>query len=274
MNKELFIHGLKMKSADATEQGRVTILANGLNIEDSQGDISMSGSFLKTLKDFNAGRRSIFHYKNHNSNEIIGFILKGEETATDLVLESQLNLNKQIGREVFEDYKLAMQLGKNIEHSIGVYAIKRDMTDSRKVLEWQLEEVSTLTKRGANPSTGFINLKSIDADTDPQQAINYLREVLKMRYADEKLLVFENQLILLEKTLKGEAEVAQCPHCGTTFDAEQVEKSEDGASICPHCKKNVNEKIVVKEGEPSNDTQTQPAANDDTDWEELRDALK
>lgn len=275
MNKELFIHGLKMKSADATEQGRVTILANGLNIEDSQGDISMSGSFLKTLKDFNAGRRSIFHYKNHNSNEIIGFILKGEETATDLVLESQLNLNKQIGREVFEDYKLAMQLGKNIEHSIGVYAIKRDKTDSRKVLEWQLEEVSTLTKRGANPSTGFINLKSIDADTDPQGAIDYLRAVLNMKYSDDKLKRYESQLSLLEKSMKDEnVEIVQCK-CGHTFNRNEVEHTEKSC-ICPQCRTIIEKeyKSENEEKEPSNDTQTQPAANDSTDWENLRDALK
>lgn len=340
MEKTLSTYGLKMKAVDATEKGRVTILANGLNIEDSQGDISTSGSFAKTLNDFKSGRRNIFHYKNHDRFETIGFIVDGKETATDLVLDSQLNLNKQIGREVFEDYKLAQELGKNIEHSIGVYAIKRDMTDSRKVLEWQLEEVSTLTMRGANPSTGFINLKSINADTDPKAAIDYLRAVLKMRYSDEKLKVFENQLILLEKSMKEkEMRLVQCPHCGLTFDANAVEQhdfeqevlntivsyrrwmtedivAEEMAKLepklraevqrivgsvevknkseedimnlsfvyCPKCygkvfetskkEKNVNEKIVVKEGEPSNDTQAQPAAKDDTDWEELRDALK
>lgn len=224
IRKDLSTYGLRMKSVDTTEKGRVTILANGLNIEDEQGDISMNGSFAKTLNDFNNGRRNIFHYKNHDKSDTIGFVVNGKETQSDLVLESQLNLNKQIGRETYEDYKLAQELGKNIEHSIGVYAIKRDSSDKRKVMEWQLEEVSTLTKRGANPSTGFINLKSIDADVNPAEAINFLRAVLKRKYSDDKLHVFNEQLTLLEKAMTtGEVKLVQCPHCGFTFDFNGAE---------------------------------------------------
>lgn len=212
------IYGLKMKSIDTSEKGIVTILANGLEIEDYQGDISCKGSFKKTLNDFNSGKRTIFHYKNHVSNDTVGFITKGEETGSDLVVTSQLNLNKQIGLETFEDYKLAQELGKNIEHSIGVYAVKRDKEDKRRVLEWHLEEVSTLTKRGANPSTGFIDLKAIDAELNPIQAIAYLKEVLNKRYPDDKLKTFENQLILLEKAFIKEAELVQCSSCNHSFD--------------------------------------------------------
>lgn len=274
MEKTLSTYGLKMKAVDATEKGRVTILANGLNIEDSQGDISTSGSFAKTLNDFKGGRRNIFHYKNHDRFETIGFIVDGKETATDLVLDSQLNLNKQIGREVYEDYKLAQELGKNIEHSIGVYAIKRDKMDSRKVLEWQLEEVSTLTMRGANPSTGFINLKSINADTDPKSAIEYLRAVLKMRYSDDKLLRFEGQLSLLEKSLNEDVEIVQCK-CGHTFDRNAVEHTEHSC-VCPQCK-SIIEKEQTSENsgnKPSNDTSSEAVESDTSDWETLRDALK
>lgn len=224
MGKAITHIGIKMKSMDTTEEGIVTILANGLNIEDYQGDISTRGSFKKTLKDFNSGKRNIFHYKNHNSNETIGFITSGEETDKDLVLTSKLNLNKQIGRETFEDYKMAQELGKNIEHSVGVMAIKRDQKDTRKVLEWYLDEVSTLTKRGANPSTGFIDLKSIDADIDPQRAIEYLKSALNKRYSDDKLKTFENQLILLEKAFIKEAELVQCPSCLNSFDYNSQEE--------------------------------------------------
>ena len=275
MNKDLSTYGLKMKAVDATEKGRVTILANGLNIEDAQGDISMNGSFMKTLNDFNAGKRSIFHYKNHDRYETIGFIVSGKETQTDLVLESQLNLNKQIGRETYEDYKLAQQLGKNIEHSIGVWAIKRDDKDSRKVLEWRLEEVSTLTMRGANPSTGFINLKSIDADTDPQSAVDYLRAVLNMRYSDDKLKRYESQLSLLEKSMKDEnVEIVQCK-CGHTFDRNEVEHTEKSC-ICPQCRTIIEKeyKSESEEEKPSSDTSAEAVNNDTSEWEKLRDALK
>lgn len=224
MNKTA-TYGLQMKSADTTEKGEVTILANGLEIEDLQGDISTRGSFKKTLNDFNGGKRSIFHYKNHNSNETLGLILKGEETEKDLVLTSQLNLKKQVGLEAFEDYKLAQEHGKNIEHSVGVIAIKRDEKDRRRVLEWYLDEVSTLTKRGANPSTGFIDLKSIDAELNPQKAIEYLKSVLNKKYSDDKLKTFEGQLELLEKAVVlHEVKLVQCPECGLTFDYNGVKE--------------------------------------------------
>ena len=224
MNKSV-IYGLQMKSIDTTEKGEVTILANGLEIEDFQGDISTKGSFKKTLNDFNAGKRPIFHYKNHNNNEMIGFITKGEECDNNLVLTSQLNLKKQISLETFEDYKLAMELKKNIEHSVGVIAIKRDEKDRRRVLEWYLDEVSTLTKRGANPSTGFIDLKSIDAELNPEKAIEYLKSVLTKKYSDDKLLTFQNQLELLEKAIiTRDVKIVQCSECGFTFDYNGIKE--------------------------------------------------
>jgi len=222
MNKAM-IYGLQMKSMETTDKGEVTILANGLEIEDYQGDISTKGSFKKTLTDFNSGKRPIFHYKNHNNNETIGFITKGEESDKYLVLTSQLNLKKQIGLETFEDYKLAMELQKNIEHSVGVIAIKRDEKDRRRVLEWYLDEVSTLTKRGANPSTGFIDLKELNTELNPQAAINYIKSALTKKYSDDKLLTFQSQLELLEKAIiTHDVKLVQCPECGFTFDYNGV----------------------------------------------------
>ena len=219
------IYGLQMKSMDTTEKGEVTILANGLEIEDYQGDISTRGSFKKTLNDFTAGKRPIFHYKNHNNNDTVGLVIKGEETDKYLVLTSMLNLNKQLGREVFEDYKQAKEYGKTIEHSVGVIAIKRDEKDRRRVLEWYLDEVSTLTKRGANPSTGFIDLKSIDVELNPEKAIEYLKSVLNKKYSDDKLVTFQNQLELVEKAIiTNDIKLVQCPECGLTFDYNGIKE--------------------------------------------------
>ena len=213
-------YGLQMKSIETSEEkGEVTILANGLEIKDFQGDVSARGSFKKTLGDFNSGKRSIFHYKNHNSNETVGFIIHGEETDKDLVLTSRLNLKKQIGLETFEDYKLAQELGKNIEHSVGVIAIKRDTTNKSLVTEWYLDEVSTLTKRGANPSTGFIDLKSYDFELTPEKAIVVLKSALNKRYPDDTLKSLESQLEVIEKAISTQdVKLVQCPDCGLTFD--------------------------------------------------------
>ena len=82
MRKDLFHLGLQTKSNEITDKGIVTIAVNGLEIEDSQGDISAKGSFTKTLKE---NFQNIFHYKNHNNNEMIGMPLRGWEDGKHLI---------------------------------------------------------------------------------------------------------------------------------------------------------------------------------------------
>jgi hypothetical protein len=67
----------------------------------------------------------------------------------NLVIVSKMNLNKQIGRETFEDYKLYAECGKTLEHSIGVKAVRRDVNDPAHVKEWFLGEASTLQAWGS-----------------------------------------------------------------------------------------------------------------------------
>jgi hypothetical protein len=50
MRKDLFHLGLQTKSNEITDKGIVTIAVNGLEIEDSQGDISAKGSFYQNAK--------------------------------------------------------------------------------------------------------------------------------------------------------------------------------------------------------------------------------
>ena len=45
----------KTKANDVDEKGIVTVAVNGIGVKDSQNDISMPGSFNKTLKE-NIGR--------------------------------------------------------------------------------------------------------------------------------------------------------------------------------------------------------------------------
>jgi len=210
----------KTKANDLDEEkGIVTVAVNGIGVVDSQNDISMPGSFNKTLKE-NIGRMKWF--LNHDTTQLLGVPLSGEEKDGNLVMVGQLNLSKQIGRDTLEDYKLYAAAGRTLEHSIGVQAIKRDSTDKRKVLEWKMWEYSTLTSWGSNPQTFLVGIKS-DSPSDVRANIEFIRRALQMRYSDARLKEYEMRLDMLNKALEG-AVVVTCPHCGQEFVWDDAER--------------------------------------------------
>ena len=99
----------KTKANDVDEKGIVTVAVNGIGVKDSQNDISMPGSFNKTLKE-NIGRMRWF--LNHRTDQLLGVPLSGKETEGNLVMVGQLNLEKQIGRDTLADYKLFAENGR------------------------------------------------------------------------------------------------------------------------------------------------------------------
>ena len=203
----------KTKANDLDEaKGIVTVAVNGIGIVDSQNDISMPGSFNKTLKE-NIGRMKWF--LNHDTTQLLGVPLEGEERDGNLVMTGQLNLAKQIGRDTLEDYKLYASAGRTLEHSIGVQAIKRDPEDKRKVLEWKMWEYSTLTSWGSNPQTFLVGIKN-DNPSDVRANIEFIRNALKMRYSDERLKQYEMRLDMLNKALEG--------YCGEEFVWDEAER--------------------------------------------------
>lgn len=145
------------------KQGVVEIYVNAFDNEDTDGDISVRGSFAKTIQE--NGKR-MKHFLNHSWANLIGVPLEMIEDENGLLVKSQLNLNKQIGRDVLEDYKLYSEHGKTLEHSIGVEAIKRDEQDNRYIKEWKLWEYSTLYGWGANVNTPLVGIKSMDEAKD------------------------------------------------------------------------------------------------------------
>ena len=205
------------KANDVDEKGIVTVAVNGIGIEDSQHDISVSGSFDQTLKE-DIGRMR--HFLNHDTTQLLGCPLEGAEKSGNLVMVSQLNLKKQIGRDTLEDYKLFAECGRTLEHSIGVRAMKRDGEDRRKVLQWKMFEFSTLTSWGSNPQTFLVNLKSATAQ-QVRDAVDLIRGAFKQHgYSDERLKQYDMELNLLLKSLDG-GTIVSCPHCGYQFDYDQ-----------------------------------------------------
>lgn len=217
-NYQRLLYKTKANDLDET-RGIVTVAVNGIGIVDSQNDISMPGSFNKTLKE-NITRMKWF--LNHDTTQLLGVPLSGEEKDGNLVMVGQLNLSKQIGRDTLEDYKLYAAAGRTLEHSIGVQAVKRDKNDKRKVLEWKMWEYSTLTSWGSNPQTFLVGIKN-DDPTTVRQNIEFIRRALQMRYTDERLKQYEMRLDMLTKALEG-AVVVTCPHCGQEFVWDDAER--------------------------------------------------
>lgn len=154
----------QVKDLDTTK-GIVTVYINAFNVEDSDSDMSLPGSFKRTFKN---NGDSIQHWLNHDRNQLIGVPIKLYEDEIGAIAVSQLNLNKQIARDVFEDYKLFAQHNKTLQHSVRVMPIKFEEDRSnnkyvRRVSEWRLlMEFSTVYGWGANQQTPLIDIKSMD----------------------------------------------------------------------------------------------------------------
>lgn len=181
----------KSQIKDIDQKGRVVVAANAFGNIDSQGDISSYGSFSKTLKEnFDRVRWLL----NHDGNKLLGVPIEGTETSQYLQIVGQLNMDKEISRDVYADYKLYAEYGKSLEHSIGVDPIKYDIQGkSRKVTEWKLWEFSTLTTWGANEKTPMLAIKS---------EFDWLNiQLNKGDYTDEKFQQIEKQIQLLKSLI-------------------------------------------------------------------------
>lgn len=181
------------KVDDIDQKGRVVVAANAFDNEDADGDISAVGSFTKTLKEHFSRAR---WFLNHDKSLLLGVPIEGNEVYPHLKMVGQLNMEKQIGKDAYSDYKLYAEYGKSLEHSIGVNPIQRDKKDRRIVKEWQLWEYSTLTSWGANPNTPMLGIKSAQ---DMSETIDWLDIMLrKGDYTDERF----KQIELHIKTLR------------------------------------------------------------------------
>ena len=209
-----------IKATDVDEQeGLVTVAVNGLGIKDAQGDISMPGSFTKTLKE---GLKRMKWFLDHDVTKQIGVPISGAEIDNHLVMTGKIAKNTALGHDVLELYKLNAECGHTMEHSIGVQAVKRDEQDPAKVLEWRMFEYSTLMGWGANPSTFLVGIKSA-TDEQVRHAVEYLQQALtKCDLTDELSNQFDMNFTLMLKALNG-ANIVTCPHCGKQFDYDSSE---------------------------------------------------
>ena len=211
MNGIPSIKDISTSIEDVTDEGIVSIYVNKFNNVDSAGEISDPKSFNKTISD---GIQRIKHLKDHDQKKLIGLPIEIVPDSFGLLVRSAMNLNKELAKDVFEDYKFFASYNRTLEHSIGTIIVKQ-VPDGKykRNLEYALYEYSTLSFLGANPDTPLVSLKS----DNPFQQLQLLSAMLKGNYTDERFKVIETNINLIKKSMDAQL-IVKCPCCGLIFD--------------------------------------------------------
>ena len=183
---------LKSNVQDVNDaKGIVTIQITQFDKYDSDKDRLMKGALTKT---WNEGQQ--VHLVDHKMGTSTFVGLPIRKDSENGIIESQLNLNKQVGIDLFEDYKFSQKHGRSLQHSHGFTAVKDKYTKNEKggydFAEIIQKEYSTVIF-GAVSETPMLGFKS-------QGSIDYLVLELETKlkfcnYSDEysKLLELKIQ---------------------------------------------------------------------------------
>ena len=171
------------------EKGIVTAYANAYNFKDSDGDISAYGSFDKTVSE---NFKRIRVLKDHNPTMMIGVPLMIDTKDTyGLLTTSQFNMQKDLGRDMFQDVKLMHENNLNAELSIGYKVMQRDVKNKNIINEYKLMEYSFLSSWGANELSTVQGIKSIKSTYG---ILELIEKSYNLDYSDERLRQIETLL--------------------------------------------------------------------------------
>jgi HK97 family phage prohead protease len=176
------------------KKGIVTAYANAYNFKDSDGDISAFGSFEKTVKE---NFKRIRVLKDHDPKMMIGVPLTIDTKDTyGLLTTSQFNMNKDLGRDMFQDVKLMHENGLNAELSIGYKVMQRDQKNKSIISEYKLMEYSFLSSWGANELSTVQGIKNIKS---AYGILELIEKAYNLDYSDPTLKQIETLLKSLSK---------------------------------------------------------------------------
>lgn len=174
---------------ELSNKGRVQFYASVFGNRDYGDDIIENGAMRKTISE---NYKNIRHFKHHDSWKMVGVIQELKEDHFGLLVNSQLILNTQLGRETYEEYKAMAEAGKSMDHSIGYRVIRSEndeVAGTRRIKELQLFEVSTLTAWGMNPLAQTVAIKSLDTKSLDEllKDEKYFNILLNAPFTDAKL---------------------------------------------------------------------------------------
>ena len=171
------------------KKGIVIAYANAYNFKDSDGDISASGSFTKTVKD---NFKRIRVLKDHNPTITLGVPLSIKtDDPYGLLTETKFNLKKEVARDMFTDIQLMHKEGLNAELSIGYNIISRDRKNKSIISEYKLMEYSFLSSWAANELSTVQDIKSIKS---LHGILEIIEKSYNLPYSDTRLKQIETIL--------------------------------------------------------------------------------
>ena len=178
----------QVKDLDSKE-GIVVAYANYYNNEDSDGDISVPGSFKRSV---NNNLHKIRVFKDHDRYTVLGVPIEiNADDETGLLTTTKFNMQKEVSRDMFTDIQLMMEHGQEADLSVGVIPVHRDEQDRRKVKEWKLKEYSFLSSWGAN---SMATVQQIKNGKPVEEIIAIITKAYDMDYSDSRLKEIETIL--------------------------------------------------------------------------------
>lgn len=180
------------------KKGIVVIGINAFDVMDSDNDVSLQGSFNRTVKN-NIKRQK--HYIQHERTPLaVGLPLEYIISKKDIAVASLLNQKLSRAVDLLASYEFFAENGRSLEHSIGAKAVDYSFNDEGgiNVKEWMLLEYSTVG-HGANEFTPLYEIKN---EMDIQKALSIVEKLSKMPYSDETKQTIEkffNAIIQFQK---------------------------------------------------------------------------
>lgn len=202
--------------ADVNSKGIVTIQVTQFDKFDSDNDRLMKGALNKTWKE---GKQ--IHLVDHRLGMMTFVGLPVKKDPQSGIIESKLNLNKQVAKDLFEDYKFSLENGRSLQHSHGFMPVKGKYEENEKggldFFEIKQMEYSTVLF-GAVEDTPVHSIKSM---TDANELLELLEMKLKtMNISDEYAKVIEKNIKDLKTIIKGEP--LQDTHLEPSIDTQGV----------------------------------------------------
>ena len=185
---------------DIDEQtGIIKGYANVYNVKDSDGDISLPGSFSKTVAE---RAKKIKIFKNHTP-QLVGVPLELDiADPYGLGLTAKMLMDTDAGRDTFHEVKFLHENGFESGMSIGGWVIKRNAKNKAEVVEYRLKEISVLTtEEPANQLSLVSAVKAVKELTEPTQKEfwSIIEKAYNVRFSDNILKSLEQFLTLNDK---------------------------------------------------------------------------
>lgn len=186
--------------ADVNSKGVVTIQVTQFDKYDLDNDRLMKGALTKTWKE---GKQ--IHLVDHKMGMMTYVGLPIRKDAEGGIIESKLNLNKQVAKDLYEDYKFSLVNGRSLQHSHGFMPVKGKYEENEKggfdFFEIKQMEYSTVLF-GAVEDTPVHGIKT---QNDAKELIELLELKLKtMNISDKYAEHIEKNINDLKSIIKGE----------------------------------------------------------------------